>query len=298
MRIGILTQPLLNNYGGLLQNYALQKVLINQGHTPVTIDQKSIESPKWREFLGRVKGRLMHSINPVKYSKPKYILTSKEKDIIEKNTRQFINTCINHSKKCAGKEEFKKETIEQGVEVLIVGSDQCWRPKYNTYIEDMFLSFSESLPIKKRIAYAASFGTELWEFSPELTEKCAMLAKKFDLITVREDSGVELCRKHLGVKSYHVLDPTMLLTKEDYLSLIEQNGVTESEGNLFNYILDPNNNKTSFIKKVESFLGLKSFQILPTYNEDHRTKRNVKKSIEACVYPSPLAWVRGIDDGF
>ena len=39
MKIGILTQPLRNNYGGLLQNYALQKVLKDAGHTPITLDQ-------------------------------------------------------------------------------------------------------------------------------------------------------------------------------------------------------------------------------------------------------------------
>ncbi len=50
----------------------------------------------------------------------------------------------------------------------------------------------------RRIAYAASFfGTDLWEISPDLTPKIAAHAKKFHAISVREQSGIELCRKHL-----------------------------------------------------------------------------------------------------
>ena len=41
---------------------------------------------------------------------------------------------------------------------------------------------------------------------------------RFDAIAVREDSGAKLCGKYLGINVEHVLDPTMLLNKEDYLS--------------------------------------------------------------------------------
>lgn len=296
MIIGILTQPLLNNYGGLLQNYALQQALLKLGHSPVTLDHKAPNYPLWHLILGRIKGYVMHFLDKKKYAKPKYVLSATEKDTIERNTQYFINHCINHTAKCERSEDYKKEVTDRGIEALVVGSDQCWRPAYNDSIEDMFLQFTIGLPIKKRISYAASFGTDKWEFTSEMTKTCSDLVKKFDIVTVREDSGILLCKEHLGIDAIHVVDPTMLLTKEDYISLTEQNGVTESDGNLFNYILDPNNNKTSFIKMVESSLGLKSFQILPTYNEDHRTKRNVKKSIEACVYPSPFAWVRAFAD--
>lgn len=296
MNIGIITQPLHNNYGGLLQNYALQRVLISQGHTPITIDQKAIEYPKWRVFIGRVKGTVMHLINPIKYSKPKYILTSEEKDYIERNTRQFINTNIRHSPKCAGGESFKRVTIVHGVEGLIVGSDQCWRPKYNAYIEDMFLKFSESIPIKRRVAYAASFGTESWEFSPELTEKCAMLAKKFDMITVREASGVELCKKYLDVEATQVLDPTMLLNKMDYIKLVENENEPQSPGDLFYYILDPCEEKQTLIHSLAEKYSLKPFTVMPKYQAETRTKADVKKRIEDCVFPSVTSWLRAFVD--
>ncbi|WP_413630600.1 hypothetical protein [Parabacteroides distasonis] len=40
MKIGILTQPLRGNYGGVLQNWALQHILIRLGHEPITIDKR------------------------------------------------------------------------------------------------------------------------------------------------------------------------------------------------------------------------------------------------------------------
>ena len=73
----------------------------------------------------------------------------------------------------------------------------------------MFLDFTERKNVK-RLSYAASFGTDKWEFTPQQTDVCATLLQKFDLVTVREDSGVSLCNEYLGVMAIHVLDPTIL----------------------------------------------------------------------------------------
>ena len=100
-------------------------------------------------------------------------------------------------------------------DAYVVGSDQVWRPNYNPFMKAMFLGITEREDVK-RIAYAASFGTSKWEFSPQMTSECAVLAKKFDMITVREKSGVDLCREYFGVEATWVLDPTMLLNREDY----------------------------------------------------------------------------------
>lgn len=296
MKIGILTQPLLNNYGGLLQNYALQQVLKGMGHEPITIDQKSRELPSWYVFLGSVKDKLLYRLSPTNHKKPRYTLSQTEKNIIEANTRHFIEHSINRTRKCVGPKDFRQEALTRGIEALVVGSDQCWRPLYNDYIEDMFFQFAKELPINKRIAYAASFGTDHWEYSPELTSLCSNLVQKFDLVTVREKSGIKLCKMHLGADAKHVLDPTMLLTMDDYISLIEEYDIKESEGNLFNYILDPTLQKVTFLNKVANTLDLKPFQVLPIYNEDHRTRKQVKKEIDKCVYPSPVKWVRAFMD--
>ena len=58
MKIGIVTQPLLNNYGGVLQNYALQTILHRLGHCPVTIDYIPPRKPLWKHFVSCIKNAI------------------------------------------------------------------------------------------------------------------------------------------------------------------------------------------------------------------------------------------------
>ncbi|MGM9795776.1 MAG: polysaccharide pyruvyl transferase family protein [Candidatus Aphodosoma sp.] len=295
MKIGILTQPLHNNYGGLLQNYALQQVLIRAGQEVETLDQQNKKYNRLHVYLYRQKMRLLHILFPNKYSKVRYQPNDNEQAIIRKNTNHFINTYINRSPSIHSFEDFKSVAETRTYDAYVVGSDQCWRPCYNQFLSSMFLDFVKDKQVK-RIAYAASFGTDEWELTPEQTEIATSLVQKFDIVTVREDSGVGLCKKHLGVDAIHVLDPTMLLTKEDYIRLIEQEKEPVSIGNLFNYILDPNAKKSVFIQRVAGEKGLKPFQVLPKYQQETRTKKNIKNNIEDCVFPSVTSWLRAFMD--
>lgn len=210
MRIGIITQPLHANYGGLLQNYALQQILIRAGYEVETIDWEG--KTGIRETLYRMKMYVLHAFLPNKYPLLRYQPTQKERETIQCNTNHFINKYINHTAVINSYEGFVKQAAMGKYKAFVVGSDQCWRPCYNPFIFSMFLDFAQD-KLVDRIAYAASFGTDSWEFTKQQTSICASLAKKFDLVTVREDSGVMLCKKHLGVDAVHVLDPTMLLSK-------------------------------------------------------------------------------------
>lgn len=293
MKIGILTQPLHSNYGGILQNYALQQVLKQMGHEVETIDWGG--GSGLRAMLYRMKVHVLHTLLPNRYPLLKYMPNDKEKSIIQRNTNHFINTYINHTEAMHSYEEFVKQASKGKYDAYVVGSDQCWRPCYNAFLPSMFLDFVQDKQVK-RMAYAASFGTDKWEFTPQLTNVCAPLAKKFDLVTVREDSGVKLCKEHLGVDAVHVLDPTMLLTKEDYIQLIEKEKEPKSNGTLFNYILDPDTKKSAFIQMVAKSKGLKAFQVLPKCQTETRTKDDVKNRIEDCVFPGVTTWLRAFMD--
>ena len=293
MKIGILTQPLHSNYGGLLQNYALQQTLVRAGHEVETIDWGG--GSGLHETLYRIKIRVLHTLFPNKYPQLKYRPNKKERAIIQRNTHHFINTYINHTEAMHSYEEFVKQASKGKYDAYVVGSDQCWRPCYNAFLSSMFLDFVQDKQVK-RIAYAASFGTDKWEFTPQQTAVCVPLAKKFDMVSVREDSGVKLCKENLGVDAVHVLDPTMLLTKEDYIQLIEKEKEPKSDGTLFNYILDPDAKKSVFIQKVAKSKGLKAFQVLPKCQAEIRTKEDVKKRIEDCVFPGVTTWLRAFMD--
>src|SRR5690606_21475359 len=93
-----------------------------------------------------------------------------------------------------------------------------WRPKYTPDITEYFLKFSTSG--MKKIAYAASFGTDKWEFTPEETLECRKLLMEFDHVSVRESSAVKLCEDYFSRSVFHVVDPTLLLPVGTYLELI------------------------------------------------------------------------------
>ena len=294
MKIGILTQPLQANYGGLLQNYALQQVLLRAGHEVETIDwYPSYNS--LRERLYRVKRAMLSVFFPEKYPKLRYKITEEERKVIQRNTNHFISTYIKHTEKVLSKEGFITKAKEGNYDAYVVGSDQCWRPRYNAFLTSMFLDFAKEEK-QKRIAYAASFGTDQWEFTQEMASICAPLAQKFDFVSVREDSGVKLCKDYLGVDAVHVLDPTLLLNKDDYISLIEAEKEPQSRGTLFNYILDPDANKTAFINRVAKEKGLQSFQVLPKCQAETRTKEDIKNRIDDCVFPGVTTWLRAFMD--
>lgn len=134
-------------------------------------------------------------------------------------------------------------------DAVVVGSDQTWRPKYSPNIYNFYLDFIKNKNIK-RFAYASSFGVDTWEYAEEETSKCAELAKLFDAISVREESGVDLCKKYLNVESECVLDPTLLLNKEDYLSLIGDKYNNGSDNGVYTYFLDSNEEKTSAANSI------------------------------------------------
>ncbi len=240
MKIGIITQPLHANYGGILQNYALQQVLKQMGHDAWTIDYGKFTWINWLDIAWRVLAHKMLG------HKARFAITPPEKDKIEGPLRRFAENNIQLTiPRC---KRFNKKIIRKyGFKALVVGSDQVWRPMYNYNIEDCFLSFVSKMNIK-RVAYAASFGTDKWEFGQEQTEHCAVLAKRFDGISVREKSGIALCDKYLGVNATHVLDPTLLLYAEDYVKLCSH--ISKREPFIFAYVLDESEEK---IKSIVDF---------------------------------------------
>lgn len=213
MKIAIVTLPLLNNYGGLLQNYALQTILKKIDHETVTFDYEYYETPLWMYVLSWMKTLLFFFV-PGK--RRKFARISK-KEKREECFERFIECFIKKTEKT---KKLKNCNVDL-IDVILVGSDQVWRPKYNHYLEDMFLGFARNLPVR-RVSYAASFGVDEWEYTPKQTKVCSALAKKFNAISVREESGVKLCKDHLGVDATWVLDPTLLLKKEDYLKLCQE----------------------------------------------------------------------------
>ena len=265
MRIAIITLHLTGNYGGILQNYALQKVLTDMGHTVETVQVPW----QWKLPLWRM---------PLSYGK-----RCLKKYVLRRDCRIFYEQWYNatHKDLIAQMQEFVKQYIrtryvksfsalrEGDYDVLIAGSDQIWRPKYSYKpITLAYLSFARHWKAVKRIAYAASFGTEEWEYTPEQTAQCASLAQLFDAVSVREKSAVGLCKEHFGVKAVHVLDPTMLLSASDYRRLFEESPqLHRAEGQLLTYVLDASPAKDEMVKRIAAHYQYKPFRANSRFEE-------------------------------
>jgi polysaccharide pyruvyl transferase WcaK-like protein len=288
MKIGILTQPLHDNYGGLLQAYALKEILEQFLHEVIIINRQS-KTSRLRALASIVKSLVIG--RPIKID-PKLKLTSAQKQILSRNTTLFRKKYIPNLSHLITKDREMLELNDMDFDAYVVGSDQCWRPLYSSKISNYFLDFAENEKNIKRIAYAASFGVSDWEFNEEDTKRCAELAKKFDAISVREDSGVELVKKHLRVNAVHLVDPTMLLPKEQYVKLTKSEKQTKSEGDLKIYVLDKTSEKQAFIDSIEEKLGLKQFEVLP----EKRLGIDKVEDIEDFVFPNPAKWLRGFQD--
>lgn len=277
MKIGILTCPLGLNYGGILQAYALQTILERMGHKVNIIDYRKPLPPFY-----------LYAIRAFK----KYVCKQSVHIHVERDYRLLMETSHVKIKQFIDKyihlfpiQNFK-DIDANSFDAIVVGSDQIWRKPYfihdyHTTIDKAFLSFTKKWEIK-RFAYAASFGVNKWEYTEEETELCKVMAQQFDAISVREESGIKLCHQYLGCKAIHVLDPTLLLTREDYQILIKQNNPSKSEGNLLCYILDDTEQKTTLINRLAKKNGLQPFSVISNKHLEPK--------------PSVESWLAGFND--
>ena len=280
MKIAILTQPLHNNYGGLLQAYALQHYLGTLGHDAITVDFTTQRKPR----LWGIKSITLKAFQ-------KYILqnsiasilppSDKYKRMVGQHTKRFAAKNIRTTQPIYSLKEFSYIKQYQ-FDAYVVGSDQVWRPAYSPGIPAFFLSFLNEADKAKRIAYASSFAVDhCEEFTPAELKEYASLLSRFDAVGVREDSAVELCWKNFGVTAEQVSDPTLLLDKSVYSQLVLQDNVPANKGDMMVYVLDKSPEKQQIIKKVADELGLTPYTVMPGIDG---------------IYPPVTQWLRGFMD--
>jgi hypothetical protein len=226
MKIGIMTFWWSDdNYGQILQCYALQKYLRDAGHDAYLIRYDPRNDYIKTPFLKKV----IKAFNPVKlfyffyYKKKKLMLYDKiEKTNGLRKFDSFRKQYIRQSEKIYySYEELAEEPPE--ADVYITGSDQVWNPdllsfkKTKSQVKAYFLDFGDVG--KKRIAYAASFGKE--RIPDNFVQEIMPLLKKFDYVSVREKSGLDICRSCGLGKAEWVPDPTLLLNVDDYRTLYQ-----------------------------------------------------------------------------
>lgn len=241
MTVSLITLHNVKNYGSVLQAYATQTLFQALGARVELVDfyrwdlvdkaylLSELKKSKWNK---NIITRLIYIAvkGPSVMRKLKVFRTFIEKHL-----------CLTH------KQYYSFDDLQNALpyaDIYCTGSDQVWNSTYNGGVLPPF--FLEYAPAgKRRIAFSASIGKDaLEDWEKEETRK---LLKKYDAISVREESAVEIL-KQLGVGSVCILDPTLMLTGEHW-KLLFRRVKPKKRGYVFLYFLDQKNKEAYRLAK-------------------------------------------------
>lgn len=260
LKVGIITLNGYFNYGNRLQNYALQKFLknINANIYPETV--------LYEKFNLKLEEKLTRYVNIRNYILNKngfreFINSGKYKlDIIreynfKKFSDKYINSIFDYE---------VKPDLNNKYDYFIAGSDQIWNPNY-TNLKNEFLQFADR---NKRIAYAASFGVS--EIKTDKIEIVKKGLEGIDYISVREQAGAKIVKDLTGKDVPVLVDPTLLLTAEEWEKVMDRPVWYRDEKYILVYFLSKLPDKTrNDIKNLAEKYKLKIIDLMDRENIDY-----------------------------
>ena len=282
---GIITHPFWGNYGGMLQAYAL-------GRATAALNIATCVSVSEQERRRMKESTAMKRESPLRFWRhyARILMGCKKLDlkvfyIVERLKAQKFQLRHIHS---TGK---LPPPLEASMKGFIVGSDQVWRCRYARYLETVeyyFCDFATEQQRHNSISYAASFGSDEWEGTPEETERCRKLLQQFKAVSVREYSGVRICKDVFGVDAVQMPDPTLLATLEDYEAIIRASRTRVPRGKYLSvYLLDSPPKKAQYLEQIDDSMGMVHQELLAFVRAPERRDR----------FPYPVAqWLRFIRD--
>lgn len=244
MRVGILTFSKSINYGAVLQAAALKQTVEKFGQDVTVIDHpcKMIDSSsKVFDFS--------YALSPA------YVVP------------HIVNMPIAIKRRRAFKRFWDKHFVfgndcPENYDMIIAGSDQVWN--YKLTGDDMFYFLDFDCPNTKKVAYAASFG--LSEIDDGHKSRITPLLKKFDALSVREKTGAALASEMTGGNVQSVVDPTLLLNKEQWMELAKPN--FKEKGYIFVYTVFNSDALWEFAYNLSKKTGLPIKTV--SYSKFHR----------------------------
>lgn len=254
MKIALITRHAISNYGSILQTIATQKVIQNLGNDVEVIDYVRKDedyryitetllkkSDKWnRNFLTRLIYKVIQS--------PSYLIMGRKFREIQKKelnlTRRYISI----------------DELEKGcpiADIYLTGSDQVWGPVGSEeYDVTYFLKFVNNV---KKIAYAGSFGKT--NFNTHIKNEYKLMLSDYSKIAVRENSAKKIVEEMLSTKVDQVLDPTLLITANEWLEYIKKDINTNY---VLIYQLHANRKMDEYAKELAKRKNLPLIRITPS----------------------------------
>lgn len=270
MKVEVITLHYVKNYGSVLQTYATQKFLQKFGCEVEFVDyvreNERIDISLKKKFIKCLKGIYLFCRKRVSIYREDFVF------------RNFISKYINLSEYYGSYVDLKSNYPK--ADIYCTGGDQMWNSVWNGCLERAyFLDFLDDE--QKRFSYSTSIG--MLEFPEDQVDAISQMLSKYDFISVRETTAVEVLKK-IGIKdAVHLLDPTFMLTSYEWKELDSINK-PYSVPYLLVYQLNPNEKMSDFAREKAKQLGLKLVRVAFSIKECFEDRETV-------YFPTVEQWV-------
>ena len=241
MKVGIVTFHRALNYGALLQAFALRHSLTKLGAQTQVLDYRNpiMEGMYFYPSFSQRKNFK---------DKVKFLIQGKSELIRREKFENYRKKYLNLS----GELSTKKDLIlaSETYDKFIIGSDQVWNYGAHNFDKNYFLQFVNDK--SKKYSYAASFGIS--SLPNDYIKEYQNLLDDFAMCSVREQQGLDIL-SNLGVKKRRIdIDPTMLLTKEEWQSQFDIS-VNQKQKYIFAYYFELTDTLRSYIENLANKAG-------------------------------------------
>ena len=257
-----------HNYGAVLQAFALCKIIkkLNKDNDVKIINYKNDNILRGYRLFTPIRKNIIKWI-PMILSDIKNYHRNKMRYIEFDN---FINKKLTLTRVYYTAEELKDNPPEANV--YITGSDQVWNPIIVGNLSDIYtLNFGNKSV--RRISYAASVGETnlILKYSDEFQEKL----KNLNFISVREESAKKELEKITNTHIETVLDPTLLLTVEEWDNELKKTTVKIDCKYILAYVVEPDNEYIKIVNELSRKTGLQVIH----FGKNNPGYNNVLKSV-------------------
>lgn len=281
MKIALLTFHTAANYGAALQAYALQKFLTDKGFDCEYInyinESRRHEYDMMFHIMDCVKRGKLTSAVAYCLGSPFMTLRKRRFNRFYRNNLRATETVYQTSREAA--------TLNGKYDYFVVGSDQVWNPICNGDDAAFLLDFV--MDGKRRVSYSSSFGIADVDVAHE--EIYRRNLSQFKALAVRESIGQVIIQKLTGRKAELVLDPVLLLTAEQWRSIMSKQN--RKERFIFSYT-NQDSQTRDFFATGYPMDGLKHY-VLSRYT---RPMDFLSSQVRVKYCMSPEEFVRVVND--
>ena len=285
-KVGIITLNGGENYGNVLQNYAVQETLKELGTQPETVvnttsygrfylDTQKVNKLTLSYVYRYLRDRLNYKYNiknsgkgilkTIKFCKKNSSAIALAKKARTKGFEDFRNSNIVWAEDTININKLWKDTQTEKYDFFVSGSDQVWNPVYPSTSAINFLQFA---PEYKRVTFSPSFG--IGEIPEGLKEEYSKWLSSIPFLSVREEKGKKIIKDLCGKDATVLCDPTMCLTKEKWLSIAKKPEFDTENSYILTYFLgDRTKEYDKFIEKVAKENDLKIIHLFDVLDLEH-----------------------------